>query len=203
MDALSLQREAAQVARNVPFSEQLVANARAEIAAWLSQAVHMAAPSVSPPRPLIHDQGDTAPPLVEIRRTPTMLVWRVDDASHRFAVHCVARTLHCPSFSRTEREDGAPANVRHTWILHPNPLLRGIRSRRAMSRPRHRRTSSASTMASAASSAATNAAPTALAAGLLQGVAGVLATPPGTESEFSEDTDAYDSEFVELSDPGP
>lgn len=51
----------------------------------------------------------------QISRNAHNIIWQVPDSFLRLTVHCLARVLHCPSFSK----DG-PAG-RQTWILNPRP----------------------------------------------------------------------------------
>ena len=197
-EAMSISQDAsAPTKAPLTFVEQLIGTAQREIQAWLRQMVHIQTGNsgVLPRVLLSHADGTGKDAIVELRRSPTCLVWRVDDGYARMAVHCVARTLDCPSFSRTESLSSTE-NARLTWIMHPNPLLRGTRAQRAWTqRPRHRRSSSASTTASMASSVASSTAytrpPRPLTAGLLQqGVAG-LDTPPSTDLELTDSNDEF------------
>lgn len=66
-------------------------------------------------RVLFEDQGGE-PLLKEETRHPHSLVWTIREPYMRLAIHCLARVLGCPSFSKD-----APSSTRQTWILHPRP----------------------------------------------------------------------------------
>lgn len=191
------------------FMEQLIITVQREILQWLGQTVHLAElasqgevrPVMKRPSPSVRNEVA----ILELRRTSALLVWHVDDAYNRLAVHCVARTLDCPSFSRPvlSRDSVTPTGDRHTWILHPNPLLRGKRARRAVARrPVHVRSDSVSTAASTDySSIGPHPVALPLAAGILQSVAG-LETPPVTEYDYTDSAEEYGSsdQFTSASD---
>lgn len=161
--------------------EKLIATASSELDSWIHQTVHLR--TATDPRVLVA-HGETG--LVELRRSPTALVWATGDAYSRMAVHCVARTRECPSYSRTITSDSGPPQ-RHTWILHPNPLVRGSR-RRTAPRPMHRRGDSTGTVSSAASSTQVPGERLPIAAGILDADATGINTPPDTEVELSDTT---------------
>ena len=174
--------------------ERLIRIAGREVDAWLQQTVHLPdTQAYETPRVLVaHPDG--TPLLVELRRSPTALVWKVDDAYDRLAVHCVARVLECPSFSRTVPAGGMRAGwhaERHTWVLNPNPLLRSQPRRRR--RMQHRRGSSSSSTSASIASSTGPPLPgqnPPLAAGILQQCIAGLDTPPSTEVEESDGADA-------------
>lgn len=204
MERLSMNDSISTVATtyNIPpcatFAELLIRTAQREILAWLDQTVHVSGSMEDTPRILLphtSDEGHAA--VLELRRTPALLVWHAEDAFARLAIHCVARTFECPSFSRSVPARNGEGIERHTWILHPNPLLRGMRSRRAIvQRPRHRRSSSASTVSSNASYS-TPIAATGLTAGLLQHTISGLETPPSTDVDYTDSNDElYESDVT-------
>lgn len=204
MDAVSLSAPSTLGVPTNPatFIEQLIATAEREISTWLQQTVHLqngeggGSRREILTRPSSSVRDSTA--ILELRRTPSLLVWHIDDAYNRLAVHCVARVLDCPSFSRAVLSgERAPGSVdRHTWILHPNPLVRGKRARRAIAqRPVHNRTSSTSTAGSVTSSAVgpdPDALP--LTAGILQHSFGGLNTPPVTDYEYTSTEEFTESD---------
>lgn len=159
--------------------EKLIAVASSELDAWINQTVHLRH-TVAPRTLVAHGENG----LVELRRTPNALVWGTGDGYSRMAVHCIARVRDCPSYSRTVTTESGPPQ-RHTWILHPNPLMRGSR-RRTAPRPMHRRGSSSGTLDSAASSNVAPAGRMPLAAGILDMSEVRIHTPPETEVELSD-----------------
>ncbi|KAI3627509.1 hypothetical protein CBS14141_001510 [Malassezia furfur] len=186
------------------FIEQLIETAEREISTWLQQTVHRqdgnapVAPREILARPASSVRNSTA--ILEVRRTPALLVWHIDDAYNRLAVHCVARVLNCPSFSRPvlsgDRATGG--QERHTWILHCNPLVRGRRTRASatqLHRPRHARTDSTSTVGSTTSSAiAVDTDPSPLTAGILQHAFDGVQSPPVTDFEYTSTEEFTGSE---------
>lgn len=208
LDLLSLddETELSVRSRALPpetFMERLVDMTQREIRQWLRQTVHVpGANETEAPRELLVGTIEHAS-VVEVKRTPTALVWRIEEAFARMAVHSVARLLDCPSFSRTvpvrDPATDSESLARMTWILHPNPLLRGTRVQRSyVRRVRHRRTDSASSVSSNTSSVASSTAfaraPRPIAAGLLQHAPRGLVTPP--TSDF--DSESSDSDWVEI-----
>ena len=173
------------------FAESLIFAVEREILQWLRQTVHVPThDSLTSGRKIFVDNVDDRDCTVfELRRAPASLLWQVDDAFSRLAVHCVARTFQCPSFSRDVLSPNGDMS-RMTWILHPNPLLRSVPTRRlTMRRPLHRRNSSASTTASAASvMTAGNEGPGPLTLGMLQHAVAGIDTPPSTEYELTDST---------------
>ncbi|UZJ53566.1 hypothetical protein CBS101457_002886 [Exobasidium rhododendri] len=93
--------------------------AEAELQAWLHQDIFLAPDAqLAVPDALVDlnshdDQRDLR--IIQVSKNPHNLVWEIPDAFLRLAVHCLARVLHCPTFSK----DGA--NGRQTWILNPKP----------------------------------------------------------------------------------
>ncbi|WFD36774.1 hypothetical protein MCUN1_003661 [Malassezia cuniculi] len=169
--------------------EKLIATASSELDSWINQTVHFGT-SVAQ-RVLVSD-GENG--LVEIRRSPTALVWATGNAYSRLAIHCVARTRECPSYSRTITSDTGPPQ-RHTWILHPNPLMRGSRRRTAV-RPTHRRGDSSGTISSTASSAVVLDTRLPIAAGLLEADGFGIHTPPDTEVELSDVATEFETDSL-------
>lgn len=173
------------------FAESLIFAVEREILQWLRQTVHVPThDSLTSGRKIfVYNVDDRDRTVVELRRAPASLLWQVDDAFSRLAVHCVARTFQCPSFSRDVLSPNGDMS-RMTWILHPNPLLRSVPTRRlTMRRPLHRRNSSASTTASAASvMTAGNEGPGPLTLGMLQHAVAGIDTPPSTEYELTDST---------------
>lgn len=197
MEALNTKKFPAEPAtKHCLFLENLIFTAQREIGNWLhrTEYVHTSEEMFASRELLAHPSGRVEGALVELKQTPTLLVWRVENASARLAIHCVARTLNCPSFSRSTPASG-PDRVdeteRTTWILHPNPLLRARTTQRAaVRRNRHRRNSSAST-SSSVSSAVMVRTTMPLAMGLLQHGSVGLETPPSTDHELSDWTDEF------------
>ncbi|WFD42183.1 hypothetical protein MPSI1_000822 [Malassezia psittaci] len=189
---------------SMTFIELLIATARREISDWLQKTVHLQhnKSSITPRqillRPSSSVQNHVA--IVEVQRTSAYLVWHIDDAYNRLAVHCVARVLNCPSFSRPVLSHARPVGgaERHTWILHPNPLVRGKRSRTNVlrtSRTRHTRTDSTSTVDSTTSSMiGTNVDPSPLTAGILHGGFDGIQSPPTTDFEYTSTEEFTGSE---------
>ena len=181
------------------FAEQLIFAAQREILSWLQQTVHVPVrDAVGASRVIFsHDTSDQETAILELRRAPSSLLWQVDDAFSRLAIHCVARTFECPSFSRNVTAPSGDT-IRTTCILHPNPLTRGTQTRRAMvRRPMHRRNSSTSTTASTgsvASSAAHAHVPAPITVGLLQHAVASIETPPSTEYELTDSADDLDDD---------
>lgn len=183
--------------------ERLICIAGREVVEWLETTVHVKNnAALSGPRIIIAHQdspdADEKAVVVEARRSPSLLIWKVDDAYNRLAVHCIARVLQCPSFSRTCMV-GSPqtgwSTERHTYIMHPNPLRRVSLRRTPYARHRrHRRTSSASTTSSTASTQPTRT-PGPLASGLAHHSATLIYTPPVTETEATESPDDHDRAF--------
>lgn len=205
MDALnSMTFPAVPAARQCLFLERLIFMAQREIGQWLhrTEYVHMDEEMCASRVIVAHPSGREEGALVELKQTPTLLIWRAEDASARLAIHCVARTLNCPSFSRSAPASGpnpAEGTERTTWILHPNPLLRARTTQGAVvRRNRHRRNSSASTSSSVSSSAVMVRSTMPLAMGLLQQQGSVcLETPPSTDYELTDSTDEFaDSDLV-------
>lgn len=92
--------------------------AEAEMSAWLHQDVFLAPESSSQSSKLIDlnssdDERDFT--IHQSSRNPHNLVWEVPDAFLRLVVHCLARVLQCPTFSKD-----SPSG-RQTWILNPRP----------------------------------------------------------------------------------
>ena len=186
------------------FIEQLIETAEREISSWLQQTVHRqdgsapASPREVLSRPASSVRNSTA--ILEVRRTPALLVWHIDDAYNRLAVHCVARVLNCPSFSRPvlSGDRAMGGQERHTWILHSNPLVRGRRTRAAAARlhgPRHSRTDLTSTVGSTTSSAiAVDVDPSPLTAGILRQAFDGVQSPPVTDFEYTSTEEFTGSE---------
>lgn len=197
MDAVkTMTFPAVPAARPSLFLERLIFTAQHEMGLWLhrTEYVHMDDEMCGNRVMLAHPNGREESALMELRQTPTLLIWRVDDASARLAIHCVARTLNCPSFSRTTPVSGGltDATERTTWILHPNPLLRARTTQRAaVRRSRHRRNSSASTASSVSTSAVMVRSTMPLAMGLLQHGSVGMETPPSTDYELTDSVDEF------------
>lgn len=94
--------------------------AEAEMQAWLHQDVFLV-PDIdngSKPSVLVDfssPDDDRDFRIHEISKNPDNLVWEVPDAFLRLTIHCLARVLHCPTFSKDS------SNGRQTWILNPRP----------------------------------------------------------------------------------
>lgn len=96
------------------------------------------------------------PQLAEISRYPHSIIWILPDPFLRLAVHCLARTLGCPSFSKDpprrkssdkdQKSSSSPLDsIRQTFILNPNPLAREPKNSNRRGRDRtSRRTRSTS-----------------------------------------------------------
>lgn len=182
------------------FAESLIFAVEREILHWLRQTVHVPShdSSSSARKIFVRNVDDRDCTVIELRRAPASLVWQVDDAFSRLAVHCVARTFQCPSFSRDIPSPSGELS-RTTWILHPNPLLRCVPARRyTIRRPHHRRNSSASTTASATSVVNTGyEGPGPITLGMLQHAVAGIDTPPSTEYELTDSTgDMTDDDSV-------
>lgn len=183
------------------FGQVLIFTVQREILDWLRQTVHVPShDSLGMVREiLVRDTDGKDDSITELRRTPTSLLWQVNDTFSRLAVHCVARTFNCPSFSR-DMPTPTGEMSRATWILHPNPLLRGTQTRRGIvRRPFHRRNSSASTAESVSSSVSVvqDQALGRITIGLLQHATTGIETPPTTESELTDSVDdAEDDDSV-------
>lgn len=92
--------------------------AEAEIQAWLHQDVFLASDlNAGSHHSILVDYNsqddDRDFRIHQISKNPHNMVWQVSDAFLRLTIHCLARVLHCPTFSKD-----AP-NGRQTWILHP------------------------------------------------------------------------------------
>lgn len=88
-------------------AEPLVHAVEAEICEWLAE----------PGKPVDTDDYVIVSGIREVRRSPTELVWDVEqDAFARYVVHCAARWYGVVSFSK-EETDG----TRLTHLLRPNP----------------------------------------------------------------------------------
>lgn len=202
MDVMSLDQTMASIPANpLTFIEKLIYTAEREIASWLHQTVHLHGEHGSTCREVLTRPASSVRntvAILEVRRTPALLVWHVDDAYNRLAVHCVARVLNCPSFSRPVNTSSVLGSERHTWILHPNPLVRGQRSRGAVvrrSRVGHTRTSSTSTVGSTTSSAVgLDADPSPLTAGILQHSFDGVQSPPVTDIEYTSTEEFTESD---------
>jgi hypothetical protein len=89
-----------------------------ELNVWLHQDVFLAPESISQSSYLIDlsskdDERDFT--IHQVSRNPHNLVWEVPDAFLRLVVHCLARVMQCPTFSKDS------PNGRQTWILNPKP----------------------------------------------------------------------------------
>jgi len=198
LDALkTMTFPAVSATRQCLFLERLIFTVQKEIGHWLrrTEYVHMDEEGCSSRVILAHPSGREEGALIELKQTPTLLIWRSEDACSRLAIHCVARTLNCPSFSRTIPASGTDplsGTKRTTWILHPNPLLRARTTQRTVvRRNRHRRNSSASTNSSVTSTAVPFRSTMPLAMGLLQQGSIGLETPPSTDYELTDSTDEF------------
>ncbi|PWN47264.1 hypothetical protein IE53DRAFT_382257 [Violaceomyces palustris] len=100
------------------------------------------------PRSEAVDMDHQKAQLRELQRSPNALVWCLPDPFLRLAIHCLSRIYGCPSFSKDAHPPTPQSNSssttnttttsppfstnpreRHTWILNPNPLVRGYRPR--------------------------------------------------------------------------
>jgi hypothetical protein len=92
----------------------------AELQAWLHQEVFLAPDNLHRDQDTLldlnshDDQRDFR--IVQVSKNPHNLVWEVPDSFLRLAVHCLARVLHCPTFSKDNL-----LGQRQTWILNPHP----------------------------------------------------------------------------------
>lgn len=105
--------------------QRCVRVAEAEIRGWMGQVVFRGGSGIgdgSLDENVLFDGEDGQPVLTEEARHPHSLVWVIPDPYMRLAIHCLARVLGCPSFSK----DG-PSSVRRTWILHPRPPVSATR----------------------------------------------------------------------------
>jgi hypothetical protein len=95
--------------------------AESEMKAWLNQDVFLAPESIQSAFHTtalidLNSQDDERDFIIyQVSRNPHNLVWQVPDAFLRLVVHCLARVLHCPTFSKD-----SPTG-RQTWILNPRP----------------------------------------------------------------------------------
>ncbi|EUC64382.1 hypothetical protein RSOL_440420 [Rhizoctonia solani AG-3 Rhs1AP] len=88
-------------------AEPLVHAVEAEICEWLAE----------PGKPIDTNDYVIVSGIREVRRSPTELVWDVEqDAFARYVVHCAARWYGVVSFSKEE-----PDGTRLTHLLRPNP----------------------------------------------------------------------------------
>lgn len=122
-----------------------VKQAEAIMAAWLTQDVFLKPNAAHTDERSARRQALSSPALIDLRslqtgasderdlrlfevtRNPHNLVWSIPDPFMRLAVHCLARVLSCPSFSKngvvaTDSDGGdrrsQPVPGRHTWILN-------------------------------------------------------------------------------------
>lgn len=101
-----------------------VKQAQSALDAWLAQDVFVQPQSSNTPPTTVIDVThrrtgidiDRDLRIFEIARTHHNLVWNIPDPFLRLIVHCLARTMACPTFSKG-------ADPRHTWILKGKSYL--------------------------------------------------------------------------------
>ncbi|KIJ49460.1 hypothetical protein M422DRAFT_161445 [Sphaerobolus stellatus SS14] len=100
--SLSLKGVRRELRRAGPQAEQIVLDIERELTEWLLVGGVLISPDTELLQPLSNIAGrtlGTTNSIQEIRRTPTELVWRINEDFPRFLLHCVARFHNVVSFS--------------------------------------------------------------------------------------------------------
>ncbi|KAF8482205.1 hypothetical protein JB92DRAFT_3036945 [Gautieria morchelliformis] len=119
--SLSLKGVRKELRRSGPRAEQIVLDIEQELTAWLEMggvllspdSQHVLSFSRMPGTPIGSSKS-----IIEIHRSPTESIWRIDEDFPRFLLHCVARFHGVVSFSKTTQRD--EPEMRLTHLLRPN-----------------------------------------------------------------------------------
>ncbi|KAF8585971.1 hypothetical protein K439DRAFT_1632235 [Ramaria rubella] len=117
--SLSLKGVRKELRRSGPGAERIVLDIERELTDWLQSGGILLSPDA--PRPISLLGGTplgSSSSIVEITRSPTELIWRIDADFVRFLLHCVARFHGIVSFSKTML--GTERDIRLTHLLRPN-----------------------------------------------------------------------------------
>lgn len=104
--SLSLKGVRRDLRRSGPRAEQIVLDIEQELMDWLESGGILISPdsqdpelSATPGTPIGSSNS-----IIEVHRSPTELIWRIDEDFPRFLLHCVARFHAVVSFSKLDQK---------------------------------------------------------------------------------------------------
>lgn len=101
--SLSLTGVRRELRRSGPGAEQIVLDIEQELMEWLETGGILISPDSQHVHPLAGTSGvplGSSQSIIEVHRSPTELIWRIDKDFPRFLLHCVARFHGVVSFSK-------------------------------------------------------------------------------------------------------
>ena len=101
--SLSLKGVRRELRRSGPRAEQIVLDIEEELTEWLETGGVLLSPDSQHALSLSAISGvplGSSKSIIEVHRSPTELIWRIDDDFPRFLLHCVARFHGVVSFSK-------------------------------------------------------------------------------------------------------
>ena len=100
--SLSLKGVRRELRKSGPRSEQIVLDIEQELTQWLHSGGILLCPDSNPTllSPGLGKPLGKSNSIHELRRSPTELVWRIDENFPRYLLHCVARFHGIVSFSK-------------------------------------------------------------------------------------------------------